>query len=402
MPSLDPVARAAQMLERGDLSSAERMVSNLVPRPDALHLLAQVRTRQNRFEEALPLLEHSLAARPGHAGVLFDLGRVLSHLRRDGEAVHALEDSLLWEPQRAEAWYELGEVQHRRGDFTAAETSFRSLLALQPGHLLGKLALGLTLKEAGRSAEAESLFAEGLAQSGEALLKAGFAYNLALVQSDQGRHAAALASFSLVSRFDPGRGVGDLGRAGILEEMGRTDEAALLLEALLRREPMNAAAHEAYNNLLHRHGRDEEFLKSYDRAPAAGVLQTGKANFLLKTGRREEAHALYAAIAAREPDNLNAILGAAGALNQLGRQDEAAAELEQALARHPDSIPLYRQLAATALEARDPQRAAVMAQKVLTLAPLDQYGLALQGTAWRMLDDERDEILNHYDELIAV
>ncbi len=402
MPSLDPVARAAQMLERGDLSSAERMVSNLVPRPDALHLLAQVRTRQNRFEEALPLLEHSLAARPGHAGVLFDLGRVLSHLRRDGEAVHALEDSLLWEPQRAEAWYELGEVQHRRGDFTAAETSFRSLLALQPGHLLGKLALGLTLKEAGRSAEAESLFAEGLAQSGEALLKAGFAYNLALVQSDQGRHAAALASFSLVSRFDPGRGVGDLGRAGILEEMGRTDEAALLLEALLRREPMNGAAHEAYNNLLHRHGRDEEFLKSYDRAPAAGVLQTGKANFLLKTGRGEEAHALYAAIAAREPDNLNAILGAAGALNQLGRQDEAAAELEQALARHPDSIPLYRQLAATALEARDPQRAAVMAQKVLALAPLDQYGLALQGTAWRMLDDERDEILNHYDELIAV
>jgi tetratricopeptide (TPR) repeat protein len=193
-----------------------------------------------------------------------------------------------------------------------------------------------------------------------------------------------------------------LGQAGILEEMGCPDEAARLLEALIGREPANNAAHEAYNNLLYRHGRDAEFLGSYDRAPPAAALQTGKANFLLKTGRTEEAHALYAAVAARDLDNLSAILGAAGALSQLGRHDQALLGLDQALIRHPDSIALYRQSAATALEARDPQRAAAMAERTLTLAPLDQYGLALLGTAWRMLDDERGELLNGYDELIAV
>jgi hypothetical protein len=127
-----------------------------------------------------------------------------------------------------------------------------------------------------------------------------------------------------------------------------------------------------------------------------------KANFLLKTGRKEEAHALYAAVAAREPDNLNAVLGAAAALGQLGRHGEAFLRLEGARARHPKSAPLYHQLAVTALEAREPLRAAAMAEHAVALAPLDQYGLALLGSAWRMLGDERDESLNDYEELIAV
>ena len=403
--SPDPMARAAQALERGDLAAAEKIALDLLAReenPNALHLLAHARQKQNRADEALALIQRSLAVRPGHAGALLHLGKVLAQLRRDGEAVRALDDALLWEPGLAEAWYELGQAQHRLGNFAAAENSLRKLLALEPKHLLGKLALSLVLRDCGQAGQAESVLAEGLAQSGDALLKAAFAYNLALAQSDQGRKDAALSSFTLVSRLDPGRGAAEIARAGILEEMQRPDEALALLEETIRREPLNEATHAAYNDLLHRHGRDADFLKSYDRAPPAAPLQMGKANFLLKTGRLDDAHALYAAVAAREPANLNAVLGTAAALKQLGRQDQAFLELERALARHPQSAPLYHQLAATALEAREPERAAAMAEKALTLAPLDQYGLALLGSAWRMLGDERDEILNAYNTLIAV
>ena len=63
---------------------------------------------------------------------------------------------------------------------------------------------------------------------------------------------------------------------------------------------------------------------------------------------------------------------------------------------------LYQQRAATALQARDPQKAAAMAEKSLTLSPVDQSGLAVLGTAWRMMGDERDEMLNGYDDLIRV
>jgi tetratricopeptide (TPR) repeat protein len=402
---LDPVAQAAHALESGDLAKAESIALALLAReenPDILHLLARTRLKQNREDEALALIERSLAVRPGHAGALLLLGKLLAQLRRDAEAAKALDDALLWEPDLEEAWYELGQVQHRLGDFAAAEKSFRKLLALQPGHLLGKLALGLVLKDAGQPDLAENLFAEGLAQSGDVLLKAAFAYNLALAQYEQGDKDTALSNFTLVSRLDPGRGAAEIFRAGILEEMQRPDEALLLLEEVIRREPLNEAIHAAYNDLLYRHGRDADFLKSYDRAPPAAALQLSKANFLLKTGRKEDAHAVYAAVAAREPDNLNAVLGAAAALGQLGRPGEAFTGLERALARHPKSIPLYHQLAATALEAREPLRAAAMAERALTLGPLDQYSLAMLGSAWRMLGDDRDEKLNAYDGLIAV
>jgi tetratricopeptide (TPR) repeat protein len=153
---------------------------------------------------------------------------------------------------------------------------------------------------------------------------------------------------------------------------------------------------------LFRLGRDADFLKSYDRAPADAALEIGKAGFLLKTGRAEEAHALYARAAAREPGNLEAALGAATALNQLSRYGAAMKPLEQALERHPASALLYQNLAATALQARDPEKAAAMAEKSLSLSPVDQAGLAVLGSAWRMMGDERDEMLNGYDELIRV
>jgi hypothetical protein len=43
-----------------------------------------------------------------------------------------------------------------------------------------------------------------------------------------------------------------------------------------------------------------------------------------------------------------------------------------------------------------------MAEKSLILSPVDQTGLAVLGSAWRMMGDERDEMLNGYDDLIRV
>src|SRR6185503_13073046 len=63
--------------------------------------------------------------------------------------------------------------------------------------------------------------------------------------------------------------------------------------------------------------------------------------------------------------------------------------------------PAFR-LCAALLRKGDPQKAAVMAEQGLRLAPADQLGLALLGSAWRMMGDERDEELNGYDSLIRI
>ena len=399
------IAEAADFLARGDVASAERVATALLARgddPDALHLLALARIQQNRLEDAVLLLGRSLAVRPAHAPVLLNLGKVLVLLKRDGEAAAPLGEAVLIQPDLAEAWYELGELQSRLGQHGKAEVSMRRVLALDPDHRLAALSLGVVLKDSGRPAEAEILLAEGLAKAGDALLKTAFHYQLAYAQFDQGKKTEALANFTEVRRRDPGRAGVDFSRAELLVELSRPDEAVALLEDVLRREPLNGEAHKVYNDLIYRLGRDGEFLKSYDRAPPALPLKLGKAAFLIQTGRVEEALEIYSTLLRQDAGQRDAALGAAMALNKMGRHGEAMTHLEQIRARSPDNAPLLNRLAATALQARDAGKAVLLAEQALRLAPMDHYGLALLGSAWRMMGDERDENLNGYDDLIRI
>jgi tetratricopeptide (TPR) repeat protein len=401
----ETIQDGAAHLARGNLASAEGVAHALLARgedPDALHLLALVRIHQNRVEDALPFLERSLALRPAHAQVRFNLGKALALLKRDAEAAASFTEAVFLAPDFASAWYELGEAQLRLQEPQKSEASFRQALALEPGHLLAKLSLGVLLKDNGRPAEGEILLADGAMLAEDPHLKAGFVYNLAQAQYGQGKKDAALANFTRVRGLEPSRSSVEINRTDILEELGRIDEAEAGLEQLLKDEPQNEDAHQAYNDLMYRLGRDTEFLSSYARAPATPNLLVGKAGFLFKTGRFAEALEIYAGVARSDPSHLAAAIGAASSLSQLGRFGEAMDRLEQARTYHPKSPVLFHSLAATALQARDPQKAAALAEESLRIAPVDHVGLAFLGSAWRMMGDERDEMLNGYDELIGI
>ena len=90
------------------------------------------------------------------------------------------------------------------------------------------------------------------------------------------------------------------------------------------------------------------------------------------------------------------------ALNLMKRPGEAVKVFEQVMARHGEDASLLGCAAESALLAGDPERAAMLCEKSLNLAPHDQASLAMLGTAWRMLGDERDEALNGYDSLIRI
>ena len=401
----NPILQGAQHLAQGNIAAAEQIAHALLapgPDADALHLLALVRIQQQRLDEAIQLLGASLSIRPHHAQVLLNLGKVLLLAGRHGEAAAAMADAVAADPGLADAWYELGELQHRLGDPASAEASWRRVLALVPGHQLALLSLGVLLKDNDRPAESEALLAQGFGDAQDPRLKAAFAYNLAFAQYGQGKKDAALENFARVARLDPGRSSVELTRAELLAELSRFDEALAVMKDMIAREPLNPAAHQAYNDLLHALGRDEEFLASYDKAPDHTPLALSKAGLLSLSRRTKEAHEAYAAVLAREPDNRDALSGAAEALAQLGHHDEAVKTLEKALANAPHDPGLIRGLAIASLQNRDPEKAAAMAEKCVARAPHDQLGLAVLGSAWRMMDDARDERLNGYDELIQL
>ncbi len=133
-------------------------------------------------------------------------------------------------------------------------------------------ALGAVLMETERAPEAETILAEGLRETGDAYLAAGLAHNLAHAQLYQGKKEKALKSFEEVQRLDPGRGDLDLTRAHLLEDLSRFDEALAAMRKVLAHAPDNVAMHNDYNDLLYRTGQEEDFLKSYDRAPKNAAL----------------------------------------------------------------------------------------------------------------------------------
>jgi tetratricopeptide (TPR) repeat protein len=303
-------------------------------------------------------------------------------------------------PQTISALHMRGEEQHARGLLADAEASFRQVLQLAPDDPFARLSLGAVLNDADRAAEAQPLLAEGFAQVHDPRLKAAYAYHLGLSHYRQGRKQEALDNFSLVRRIDPTSTNVEISRSDILQDLARNEDALALLRDLLESQPLNPDVHQAYNALLYRLGRDAEFLKSYDCAPASADLQLGKANFLIQNGRGADAYEVFTGILMRDPENLDAVQGASRALGIMGQHKEAVTLLEKSLTHFAANSLLHISLAEAALQARDPQKAAVMAQRRLDVAPHDQHGLAVLGSAWRVMDDERDEVLNGYDDLI--
>ena len=194
----------------------------------------------------------------------------------------------------------------------------------------------------------------------------------------------------------------DQRRIDRLYQLGRYEDCLVLYRKLLDRNPADLQLHKAYNSLLYRLGRTDEFLASYDRAPQTREILLGKARFLSLQKRSDETEAIYNTLLARDPLDGAALSGWADNMTAQGRNSEALTIFESVLGRPGATPAMFSAAASAALLTGDPQRAEFLCQSGLRLAPFDQTCLALLGTAWRLKDDERDEALNGYDHLIRV
>lgn len=157
-------------LDSGSLrQSSERFTAALAANPadaDALGGLGLVRLRDNKPEEARPLLERAIAADPSRAaqwqkaldGAAY--GAALSTARtalRRGDPATAdtvLRDAMRRDvPDQTDAESLLGEVSLAQGDAAGAEQRFRRALARRPGFPPATTGLNQALRAQGRNAE---------------------------------------------------------------------------------------------------------------------------------------------------------------------------------------------------------------------------------------------------------
>ena len=401
------LALANQSAQMGDMAGAERALAplstlGLAGDPEVLNMLGAIRLSQGRLAEAVPLLAQGRAAAPREPMLACNLGRALAGLGRVTEAGEAFHAAIKLRPDFVDARFELGQLLHRTRKFEEAEKVFRQLLRIMPGHLHAKMALGAALADGGRPQEAEVPLRRGLEEAGDPRLKAQFHLHISQALRRQRKDAEALAACDEAQTLDPKAPDLVLHRAEALQNLRRPEEAVAALRDHLAHNSADPSVHHMYNDLLHRLGRKEEFLKSYDRAPQSRPLLLGKAFFLTQEKRDAEAHAIYAAMLARDPGDPIAGIGVANALTMVKRHGEAGTAYDALLARHGGSVDLYRRAAEPALLRGDPEKAAWLCEQALVLSPQEGSCLALLSIASRMLEDGRDEALNGYDTLVRV
>jgi tetratricopeptide (TPR) repeat protein len=403
-PTQQVLALASQALRAGDPDGADHALAPLLARsaadPRVSHMAGLVRMHQQRFEEAARFFAQARKADPREAMLAFSHGTALRWLERHAEAVEAFKDAVARKSDYAEAYFEAATALQLLGRQDEAETILRQWVAAMPDNARGKLALADLLLTTKRPSEAEPVLRASLQHSAPQELRGLLHRSLGLSLHRQGKDEEALEHFEKSVALNPDP-MTDAMRIEVLQRLKRYDQAAALSAGLIVREPENHAWHKLHNDLMYRL-KDADYLKSYDRAPKTVALLMSKAYFLTHERRAEEALQTYREALTLEPDNWSAAAGEASSLSMMKRHAEALGRLEGLLARHGDTPDLLLSAAEAAIALGDAEKAAALTQRSVALAPYDQLALAIQGTAWRMLGDERDETLNGYDSLIKI
>lgn len=247
-----------------------------------------------------------------------------------GQAQETL--AALGEDQSAAAQRLRGLALLTLGNKDGALAAFQAGLAAEPRNapLLASLARFKLME--GDTAEARRLADQALAVNGDlldAMLVDG------QIATAEGRLGNALAAYAKAGKSYPGNLAALTGQAGILGDLGRTDELAALLAGF---QGISTDGTVAYLKARLASAKG-------DWTATRDILQANED----KLKDRDDANVLYAQ-----------------ALTQIGQPEQARARLAPMLARHPESIVLRRELGKAQLAGNDPAGA------VKTLTPFAQ------------------------------
>lgn len=383
--------RIGALLQAGDWRAAhDRLEGVVAEHPDyveALRLYAGTQQALGDVDAAEALLRRAFALDPNWAPTLATLGELLLDRGRGDEAEPLLRRAAQRMPRAALVLARYCNHMQRPADALAL---LAPLCARGPAdaELVAQHIAALTAL--GRTQEAVELY-QRIAQAAPEHPLATHALAAALDAAGRPAEALPLAQRSLAR--EPRNPAAHFTLARSLIALGQFERAESALRDALRLQPQLADAHDHLARLIWmRSGDRAQTIEPLDRALQTFVhddsLRAAKAAILQGTGDARGAYACLAEAATREQ--------ASPAL--LVRSGLAALEFDpalslslatRALAQSPHHAAARSLLMASQLGVGDAQNALRLCEALLADTPDDQYLLALQATAWRMLGDER-------------
>jgi tetratricopeptide (TPR) repeat protein len=397
--------RISGLLQSGQYSAAHSQLESLVTaNPDyveGLRLLAGTKQALGDSPQAESLLRRALGIDPVWAPTLTTLAELLLSAGRSSEAVPLLQRAVQCSPPSPRAalllaryyldagrpaaaleiatpWCNTGKADDdlsalhvaayaALGRQSEAVADYRRLVALAPDNPIASHALAVALNSANQPEEAERVVREALSRT---------------------RPTAALHHT----------------HARSLITLERFDEAELALNECVRMEPRLAEAHNSLAQLIWmRTGDIIEATRVLDLALEKyahdDALWATKAALLQGAGSSRDAYACLAKRVARPQPNPMLLIRAG--LAALEFDPATALRLaEQAMRAQPNNPTARKLLCAACLGVGDGAKALAECATLLKATPDDQYLVAMQTTALRLLNDPRYETLCDYDNMV--
>lgn len=201
----DALLLATRLHRAGGLDEAERIYDAVLraapDHADALQFKAIAAHQRGRPEEALVLMQLSLAQQPNAPGIHLNLGNILLELQRYDEAATAYDRCSECGGESPQLFSNLGILRHRQGHFAAAELAYRRAIALAPKFVEAYTGYGHLLILLGRPKEAMEQFCRALVYDPA---HAGARHKLALAYHGLGRHDDAARVYREWLEAEPG------------------------------------------------------------------------------------------------------------------------------------------------------------------------------------------------------
>ena len=371
--------------------------------PAALQLLGVLYSQQGKYESAIKLMRESLRLFPEQGEVANNLGNALLKFGRVDEAIESYAEAIRLHPEYLDAVRNLGLCYLEIGRLVEAWNCFQRCLEIRVDDPVTLLSIGNVHRQQDNFEQAIPYYEKALELNPD---YAEAHHNVGLCLRMQQRPEEALGSYEAARRLG-------LDRAELYHNLGNalidTQDAAGAIDAFqtaVERNPRNLESHRNLNALLWQQNLLDDYLKSYkktlDKYPDAVELRLFYSIALNQQERFDDAERVlrHGLKFSAESSELRSLL--AYTLEGQGRWPDALQE-HAATVNLPGSTPNHRISYARALLAvQRPDEALQQAKSAAIQMPFNQRALAYLGLCWRMLGDERDNIINDYENMVGI
>ncbi len=400
------MGQAAAFFRQGRYEECAKVCQRLLQKTpkhlDSLHMLAQAAQRGGAYELSDAAFRELVALAPTRSEFLVNYAMFLRARGRPTEAENCLRQATKAAPKAWSAWHGLGLVLFEKAEFPEAERCANRAIELDGSKAGGWELAAAVAQKTDQPESGIRLCQEGLKRVPDA---ARLHYALGQFLRQECRFAAAAEAY--VAAVKNGYAPPELYRyrSEALLDSGDMDAALECAVAGVERHPGHPGLLRTAARLQFSSGASGDPIQRIRAAarsePGNPALWVTQVDLLKRLNRHEEASAAFRE--ARRlgcPSSLDLLVLEAQDAGRAGDTAQAKRLFEDLLRHYPDNTQVQISFATQMLANGEPNRAEKLCAAILDRDPFDQLALAYLGTAWQLMDDDREHWLLDYERMV--